>query len=345
MDFLTHVEARDSNGCLTASRIAFNRKPRQTTIPAIDRIGIVPAHMVPKGIGIEAASQRLTLRGRNHVQRRRRRTIADSVFHTGDPERIARIPGPLSADSRNLGEATDCPRHRRIRAGAGIRIWQLLNERRRGVHVMVNSTNVDHILIFDNAHVCSRHRRNGPARQWNDRWRWCACHDFSIRQRAVVHITNCRSAVADTKSVTRGTCKRRVEATDTFDRNLQFSARLECIMNTPHLPHALGKVRVEVTMENGVAGCLVTVAGTTKVDPVSIPRAWPEALCVEVIRVIVVRVEQPLVIMQVEYMLFTRTGMQIAERRRVTDIAVVNIGRVFGIQDVIRLRSRRAAVG
>ena len=52
VDRLTHIEAGDSHGRLATGRIALNRKARQTTIPAIDGIRIVPARVRPERVRI-----------------------------------------------------------------------------------------------------------------------------------------------------------------------------------------------------------------------------------------------------------------------------------------------------
>ena len=94
-------------------------------------------------------------------------------------------------------------------------------------------------------------------------------------------------------------------------------------------------------MEDSIARALVAVAGATEVDFVGVAGARADALRVEVVGVVVVRVVQPLVVVQVEDVLFL-ANVRIAELDEVADVTVVHVGRVFGADDVVGLRALRA---
>ena len=113
-------------------------------------------------------------------------------------------------------------------------------------------------------------------------------------------------------------------------RDLERGAGLEHVVDAPQLPHALGEVRVEVAVEDGVAGALVPVARAAEVDLVGVAAAGADALGVEVVGVVVVGVEQPLVVVQVEDVVFL-AGVQVAELHEVADVAVVHVGGVVRV--------------
>jgi len=127
------------------------------------------------------------------------------------------------------------------------------------------------------------------------------------------------------------------------DGRLQRRADFQNVMNTPHLPHALGEVGIEVAVEDGVAGSLVPVAGTAVDKLVGVPGAGTETLGVEVVRVIVVRIEQPLVVVLVEDVLLAGTCVNVAHLDELAGIAVMHVRRIVREQRVIRFRSGRRA--
>jgi hypothetical protein len=82
-------------------------------------------------------------------------------------------------------------------------------------------------------------------------------------------------------------------------------------------------------MEDRVADGLVAVAGATIYQLVRMPRSRHDLLGVEVVSVVVVRVEQPLLVMQVEDVLFECTGVGVANLRLIAEVRMVDVRRIF----------------
>ncbi len=116
----------------------------------------------------------------------------------------------------------------------------------------------------------------------------------------------------------------------------QFGTHLGGVMDTPHVPHPLSKVGIEVAVKDRITGGLVPVTRTAEVDLVGVARTRADALGVEVVRVVVVGVEQPLVVVQVEDVLLL-TRVDIPELDEIPSVAVVHIGRIFREQRSGRL--------
>ena len=114
-------------------------------------------------------------------------------------------------------------------------------------------------------------------------------------------------------------------------RDFEFGAFFKDVMDPPHAPHALGKVRVEVAVINRIARYPVTVARTAVGDFIGVAGARPDALGVHVVGVVVVGVEQPLMPVQVEDVLLMAV-VGVAEFDEVADVAVVDVGRLGRIQ-------------
>ncbi len=123
-------------------------------------------------------------------------------------------------------------------------------------------------------------------------------------------------------------------------RDGQQAAGFERVLDADVVPHALRKVRVEVAVEDRVARGLVAVADAAVVYLVGVARARHDFLGVQVVGVVVVRVEQPLVVVQVEDVLLERTDVDVADLDEVTGVGVVHVGRVFLVQRVVA-RDRR----
>ncbi|MCY1281966.1 hypothetical protein D9M70_307880 [compost metagenome] len=126
-----------------------------------------------------------------------------------------------------------------------------------------------------------------------------------------------------------------------------MGAFLEDVVDPPHVPHALGEVRIEVAVVDGVAGYAVAVAGTAVGDLVGVGATRADGLGVHVVGVVVVGVEQPLVRMQVEDVVFVAL-VGVVDLDEVTDVAVVDVGRLGRVQRHARLdadgfRRRRLA--
>ncbi len=126
--------------------------------------------------------------------------------------------------------------------------------------------------------------------------------------------------------------------------NGEHRAALEHVLDADVVPHALRKVRVEVAVEDRVAGGLVAVADAAVDELVGVARARHDLLGVQVVAVVVVRVEQPLVVVQVEDVLLERTGVDVADLDEVARVAVVDVGRVFLVQGVVVDEAARPVV-
>ncbi len=117
-----------------------------------------------------------------------------------------------------------------------------------------------------------------------------------------------------------------MEAILALPAHFKTGAFLEHVMHPPHGPHALGEVRVEVAMVDGIARHPVAVARTAVGDFVGVADPRANALGIDVVGIVVIGVEQPLVAMQVEDVLFMAV-VGVAELGEVTDVAVVHVGR------------------
>ena len=73
---------------------------------------------------------------------------------------------------------------------------------------------------------------------------------------------------------------------------------------------------------------LLRLPDAAEVDLVGVARARADALGVDVVGVVVVGVEQPLVVVQVEDVLFLGPGVDVAKLDEVADVAVVHVGGV-----------------
>ncbi|MCY1393772.1 hypothetical protein D9M68_352100 [compost metagenome] len=119
----------------------------------------------------------------------------------------------------------------------------------------------------------------------------------------------------------------------------QAGAFLEYVVDAPHAPHALGEVRIEVAVEDGIACGAVAVAGTAVGDLIGVARARAYTLGIHVVGVVVIGVEQPLVAMQVIHVLLVAHA-DVADFDEVADVAVGHVGRLGGEQRHTRLDAR-----
>ncbi len=94
------------------------------------------------------------------------------------------------------------------------------------------------------------------------------------------------------------------------------------------VPHPLGEVGVEVAVEDGVPRRLVSIPRSAEVDLVGVGRPRPDPLGVQVVGPVVVGVEQPLVVVQVEDVLLLRAHVDVSELGEVARVAVVDVRRV-----------------
>ena len=121
-----------------------------------------------------------------------------------------------------------------------------------------------------------------------------------------------------------------------FGGHCEPGALLQYIVNPPHGPHALGEVRVEVTVVNRIAGRTVAVSRAAVGDFIGVARPRAYALGILVVGVVVIGVEQPLVAVQVEHMLFV-ADVGVAEFDEIADVAVADVGRFGRVQRHARL--------
>ena len=110
-EVLGEVQARGHDLGLAAGRVALQRVTRQT---AVEAVGLRRHDLRPQRVA--RVLQRCRLGLREHVELRRRRALADDVFHARDPERVAGVDGAvdhLRQRPHRLGRVGQ--RHLRIR--------------------------------------------------------------------------------------------------------------------------------------------------------------------------------------------------------------------------------------
>src|SRR5690606_17904624 len=207
-----------------------------------------------------------------HVQRRGAGALANGVFDPADPEREAGVlQGAIGV---SVGFAAIHQGHRAHGHAFGFVSGIVV--------VFVFAVVVGHqgfAVLGHHAHL-ARHGRHGLARQRDDGGNWRAGDDLAIRQGTGA---GCRQAAAQLEGLL-------VEAVFALFRYGQAGAFLEHVMDAPHAPHALGEVRVEVAVVDGIARGAVAVAGAAVGDFVGIARTRPYALGVDVVGVVVIGV-------------------------------------------------------
>ncbi|MNP31555.1 hypothetical protein D3C76_1246800 [compost metagenome] len=114
-------------------------------------------------------------------------------------------------------------------------------------------------------------------------------------------------------------------------RHFKLGAFFEHIVHPPHGPHALGEVRVEVAVIDRIARYPVAVARTAVGDFIGVAGTRADALGVYIIGIVIVGIEQPLMPVQVEDVLLMAV-VGVAELDEVTDVAVVDVGRLGRIE-------------
>ncbi|CAM3226822.1 hypothetical protein PAAM106076_12335 [Paracoccus aminovorans] len=117
-------------------------------------------------------------------------------------------------------------------------------------------------------------------------------------------------------------------------------AVLEHVVHPPQRPHALGEMRVEVAVEDGVANRAVAVARPADIPvALSVPAAAvidvvgealtrPHGLAVQIAAAPRIVAGEPLMGMQVKDMRLFRPGVEVPEHHRVVQIGVVHVRRV-----------------
>ena len=299
----------DGGRGLAAGGDAVQRMARQTAVHLgvvtgqVDEVGLHRGRVALEGLlAGHRVDQGKRLGLGDHVQRRRRRTLADDAFFAGgaifagdagDPERVAgvHVIGGAEYAVRALdGRVVELGLAGRTAGGGAIAV--------NGHH----------------GHASGGHRGQALAGQRHDGGDGGAHRDFTVGQRA-------RAGGGG------AVLERERYAVEAVAGDRQLGAGLERVMDAPHVPHALREVRVEVAVIDGVASRLVAVAGSAVGDLVGVAHAGADALGVEVVRVVVVRVVQPLVVVQVEDVLLEAV-VGVAELDEVADVAVVDIRRV-----------------
>ncbi|MNM15728.1 hypothetical protein D3C81_259550 [compost metagenome] len=280
----------------------------QTAVPAADlsRVEVGPQ-------GITGVFQFLCLGRVEHIQWRGRWALAHGAFHTANPERIAwvfqaAIGVAVGFTAIHQHQRTDRPRGCIMMAGVVIALFFVL------VVILLGDQGFSQLR---NHCDFARHRRHGLAWQWNDGGNRCTGDDFAVRQGPSPRRW---LAAAQGKRLT-------VVTIGTLRRDLQTGALFEHVMHPPHAPHALGKVRIEVAVIDGVACYAVAVTRATVGDLVGITDTRANALGINVVRVVVIGVEQPLVSVQVKDVLLVAV-VGVAKLDEVANVTVVDVGRL-----------------
>ncbi|MND98394.1 hypothetical protein D3C80_907430 [compost metagenome] len=298
---------------LATRRNTVQRMTAQAAIPAVYLVGV---EVGPQGL---AAVFQLPGQGRvEHVQRRGWRAVADTAFHATDPERVAWVFQGAIGVAVGIGavdqrQRTDGFAHRRL-VGVVVIAFVL-------VFAIIVVGGDQLLRQFGYHHHLAWHRRHGFARQRHDGRDRRTGNDFAIRQ---CPGASSRLAAAQGK---RGA----VETILALPAHFQPGAFFEHIVHPPHGPHALGEVRVEVAVVDGIARHAVAVARTTVGNLVGVADTRADALGVDVVGVVVVGVEQPLVAMQVEDVLLMAI-VGVAELGEIANVAVVHVGRLGRVQ-------------
>ena len=311
-DFLGEIQRGGHGVRLATGSHAVERMALQTAIPAarLRRVEVGPQRFAA---GLEC----LCGGGVEHVQRWSGWALADRTFHAANPEWVARVF--QCAVSVAVGFAAI---HQRQRTdGWPSRVDALMFTIVIGLFFVTVVAGNQGFADFRHHHHFAGHRRHGFAGQRHNGRDRRAGNDFTVRQGAC---TRCRFAAAQGERFA-------VIAVFTLLRNFQASAFFEDVVHAPHGPHALGKMRVEVAVIDRITGYPIAIARTAVGDFIGVTGARADALGVDVIGVVVIGIEQPLMAMQVEDVLFV-TVMGVAEFDEVTDVAVVDVGRFGRIQ-------------
>ena len=274
-----------------------------------------PVERVPREAAVPAAVHRI--RGREHVEGRSGGPLPDdplraggrvtAAINPGDPERVAGVFRPV----HHMGLA-------------GVRA----------------SDSVGILRHDDDLAGHDRHRLAGEGNQRRDRR---PDEDLAVGQRAHPgsgRERRSRARVQCRRPVEQAERRRVINVTRRGSGHGQPRPRLEHVVVPPVLPHPLGEMGVEVAVEDRVPGRLVPVPRSAEVDLVGVPRARADPLGVEVVRVVVVCVEEPLVVVEMEdVLLFPR--VEVAEHHPVVHVAVVDVRRVIRVKGEFGLRAGR----
>ncbi|MNP93237.1 hypothetical protein D3C85_57580 [compost metagenome] len=313
-DFLGEIQ-RSSHGVGFATRRdAVKCMPLQTAIPTtgLRRVEVGPQRFA-------AGFERLRGGGVEHVQWRSWWPLADRAFHAADPEWIARVF--QAAVGIAVGFAAIDQRQRANGLTAGVAAMVLAVVIALFFVIVVIIAGNQGFTDFRHHHDFARHRCHGFAGQRHDGRNRRTGDYFTIGQGPC---TRRRFAAAQGKRFA-------VIAIGALLRNIESSALFEDIVHPPHGPHALSEVWIEMAVIDRIAGHAVAVARTTVGDFIGVTGAWANALRVDVVGVVVVGVEQPLMAVQVEDVLLMAI-VGIAEFDEVTDVAVVDVRRLRRIQ-------------
>ncbi|MNX53456.1 hypothetical protein D3C86_841520 [compost metagenome] len=309
--FLGEVQRRGDGVRLATLGYTAQGMTRQAAVPAA---GLIRVEVGPQRF--TASLQGLRRSGIEHVQRWGRWALADRTFHAADPEWIAWVfQGAIGVA---VGFAAIDQRQRADGSGdtAVVMLAVIV-----AFFIVIVVGSHQGFADFRHDRDFAWHWRHGFAWQWNDCRDWRTGNDFAIGQGPCVRR---RFTAAQGIRFT-------VEAVGALLRHFKFGAFFKHVVHPPHGPHALGKVRVEVAVINRIARDPVTVARTTVGDFIGVAGARPDALGIDVVGVVVIGVEQPLMAVQVEDVVFV-TVVRVAEFDEVTDVAVSDVRRLRRIQ-------------
>lgn len=111
--------------------------------------------------------------------------------------------------------------------------------------------------------------------------------------------------------------------------HVENGAGLEHVMDTPVRPHALREVGIIMAVIDGVARGTVAVTGPAKCDLVGIGAARTDALRIDIARIVIIRIVQPLMVVQVEDVMLLGTRMQVPELHEIADVGMSDVGRII----------------
>src|SRR6476646_59212 len=151
-----------------------------------------------------------------------------------------------------------------------------------------------------------RHRCHWDSRHRNQSYDWRTNFDFAVR---IGTRTGSRPPI-----------------------DVQLRSRFKDIVRAPQTPHALGKMRIEVAMEDGIAHNLIAIATTVVGHFQRKGGAGANRLAVVVTGIVTISRVHPLVRVLVMDVVFLDSAVQNAELGMVADIAVINVRRIIRIK-------------
>ena len=190
-----------------------------------------------------------------HVERRRGHALPHRGLDAGQPEREAGVldavgvqrgvdAGRVRAGGRGIARVARCPWSR----SPGAPPWRCCPRSMRTVWVAETVV----VAILGTTVTLPGIRRHRLAGKRDNRRDGRAGHNLAVRQGA-------RAAAGTGRPRACRPAARRASGVEAARGDLERRPGLEHVVDTPQLPHALGEVRIEVAVEDGVAGALVPV--------------------------------------------------------------------------------------